>query len=116
MELHTLIRNLPLVLQVLIGEFNAHHRGQTKQIHTQFHDTIYQPCRVCESPYYRENFYSVDYFLFRKYRLYERKCVWCSETCFSRDTDQVLKDYYQTSINQYLKKDSISHRGEEVMF
>lgn len=116
MELHTLIQNLPLVLQDLIGEFNAHHREHTHRIQRQFYDMIYQPCRVCEEPYPRDIFYSVDYFMFRKYHLYDRNCFWCSDTCFARDTDEVLKKYFLESINQYLKKDSIRHRGEVVVY
>lgn len=111
MELYLFIRSLPREIQDLIGEYNVHHREQTKKIQNQFFQTIYNPCRNCNTPYPKHIFYSVDYFISRKYHL---TCYWCNDYCYNNDSDEVLKNKYYNSVKEYLLKHSIQHKGEQL--
>ena len=111
MELSKRITFLPKEIQNLIGEYNVEHREQTRKICKEFLNIIYIPCKTCKLPYPEDIFYSVDYFIHRKYNI---RSYWCSDACFNREENENLKNKYTNSIREYLAIYSIAHSGETL--
>ena len=98
------LKSLPQVLQDLIGEYNVHHRKQIQRINEEYFNIIYKNCVICNSALSKEIFCSVDYFINITYNL---QCNWCSEDCFTSDTNEKYKQYYLRKVYDYLLNKTI---------
>jgi hypothetical protein len=81
MELYHRIQRLPIELQHVIYEYNPEHRKYTRELHREFREILYPPCRVCHAPFKNE-FCGLDYFIIYKYKIYTH---WCDINCFDKD-------------------------------
>jgi len=102
--LYRQIRGLPHDIQVLIDEYNVEHRRLVKKINEEYFSIIYYDCISCNKPYTCDLFWSVDYFINRKYNL---KNYWCSSICYHNSNDEHLKNKFLASIKDYLLHTSI---------
>ena len=100
------IKELPKYIQDMIYEFNVDHRKNMRHCFREFYGFILNNCLNCSVPFPREYFWSVDYFVNRKYKL---NCYWCSQNCFNT-TDRIeIKLKYLKSLLEYLEQDSIQY-------
>ena len=95
---------LPQVIQDLIGEYNVEHRKQIKQLQDEYFRIIYKNCVICNSNVLKDYFWSVDYFIYKTYRV---NCLWCSDTCLNTEKNEDLKHKYFTSVDNYLYNKTI---------
>ena len=98
-ELCKRIKLLPQVLQDLINEYNVEHRKQIKELNKEYFSIIYLNCMNCNYLYNSDIFYSIDYFIYKKYKL---NCYWCTESCYNNYKNKDLKNKYEKSIKDYL--------------
>lgn len=103
---YVLLRQLPQVLQDLVGMFNAEHRPQMKTVMSElvqksnYWNEHYKCCnncgnRMCEENEDLENeYYIISYIIFKKY-------TFCSEYCMYNGEDDIRKNW--TKLNR-LKK------------
>jgi len=98
-KLYSRLKNLPQVLQDLIGEYNVHHRKQIERINEEYFNIIYKNCAICKSSFSKDIFCSVDYFINITYNLQRN---WCSKDCFMNDTNEEYKQVYLRQLNDYL--------------
>uniref|UniRef100_A0A6C0EQY9 Uncharacterized protein n=1 Tax=viral metagenome TaxID=1070528 RepID=A0A6C0EQY9_9ZZZZ len=98
------ILSLPQVIQDLIYEYNVEHRKQIKQLQDEYFRIIYKNCLICNSSISKGCFWSVDYFIYKTYRV---NCLWCSEICLNKEKNEVLKHNYLTSVDNYLYNNTI---------
>lgn len=102
------IKSLPQVLQDLIWEYNVEkHRDQMKDLCCEYFTAAYLKCAVCNMRITDDIFYSVDYFIFRKYKM---KQNWCSNLCWDIETDSHKKEVYENCIEEYIQKHSIQYK------
>lgn len=98
-NLYNRIKLLPQVIQDLISEYNVDHRKQMQRLHKEYFAVIYYNCKMCTSPFPKDRFCSIDYFINSTCKI---KCYWCSPDCFEDDTNEELKTAYITSVDEYL--------------
>jgi hypothetical protein len=113
------INSLPQVLQNLIGEYNVEHRNYTKMLHCEFYDIITIKCCNCNYININEFFYSVDYFMNKKYNI---RSKWCSDECFQSfgsysENNKMIIEKYTKSVNKYMGEDTIQYeKGKEISY
>ena len=110
MTLQKRISQLPNELKILIGEFNVEHRPELRKCHDEFFNIIYTDCLVCSKQFPCSLFYSVDYFIYHRFKI---SCYWCSSECFENHHDHILKTRYLKSIQEYLAHHSFQCRNVE---
>lgn len=97
--LYRQIRGLPHDIQILIDEYNVEHRRLVKKINEEYFSIIYYDCISCNKPFKCDLFWSVDYFINRKYNLNN---YWCSSICYHNSNDEHLKNKFLACIEDYL--------------
>ena len=111
MDLLICIRSLPREIMDIIAEYyySLEHKKKLYKTHEEFNKIIYIPCRNCQRLYTENIYYSVDYFIYNKFKF---NTFWCDDYCFRNDKDVAAKEYYKNSITDYLLNYSILHKGE----
>ena len=95
---------LPQVIQNLIGEYNVEHRKLTQHLHEEYFRIIYKNCRICNSPFQKDLFCCVDYFINKYFinKTYGLNWYWCSENCLNEDKNFYIKQKYIELVNDYI--------------
>lgn len=107
----SIIQKLPKEIQEYIFEFNVNHRPLLRKCHKEFFDIIYNNCLHCLKPITSDRFLSIDYFIYKKYKLL---CNWCDPICFVEYNDNELKKRYLRSIQEYVLKNSVQYFDIEL--
>ena len=102
---------LPKQLQYLISEFNVEHRKYVSKLNKEYLSIIDKKCTNCNIFCVKDVFWSVDYFIYKKYNI---NYYWCSEICYDTETNEVIKQKYIESIEDYLRIKSIYFRNQSI--
>ena len=105
------IMSLPQVIQDLIGEFNVEHRKYTNKLNQEYMLIVDKKCKICNNCSSKDNFWSIDYFIINQSKNIN---YWCSEICYNRETNELIKQKYIETIEEYLRNKSIQFHGESI--
>jgi len=105
------ITELPQVIQDIISEFNVEHRKYTRKLNKEYFTIISKKCVNCNIFCSKDVFWSIDYFIYKKYNM---NSYWCSDICYNTENNEILKEKYIESIEDYLHNKSRQFHNQSI--